>query len=506
MNFKLTSEAVSKMHVDLIAVSCWQKCKNEDDKGIAVLSKEDHGIEIDKALGGLISEIIASEQFKGEAATCKIIYTAGKIPAKAVLLIGLGKAGEFNTDVARKAGAKAVNAAFTLKAKSIAATIHPSKFRTYSPADRTQAFVEGFILGAYKFEQYKDKKDIEPATLKDVIISFKGLGRDKLQASIDKAVSIAGNVNMVRDMVNIPAKDMTPEHVAKKALEIAAKEKLTCTVWGKKEIEKAKMGLFLAVARGSENEPKFIHLHYKPRKARSKVAIVGKGVTFDSGGYDLKPGRYMLNMKEDMAGAATALAVINTVAQLKLSVELDVYIPATDNMIDAKAEVPGNIITSRSGKTVEIISTDAEGRLILADAISYALEKKPDYIIDIATLTGGVLYALGEIYTAVLGNDQRLVDKYIASSKNAHEPAWQLPLVKEYKKGLTDGIADLKNLGKTRADTIAGGLFLEEFVGKSKWLHLDIAESAWSEEDKNYISRGGTGVPVRTLVDLLSSI
>jgi leucyl aminopeptidase len=204
-----------------------------------------------------------------------------------------------------------------------------------------------------------------------------------------------------------------------------------------------------------------------------------------------------------MAGGAACLAVIDIAAQLKMAVELDVYIPATDNMIDAKAEVPGNVIRSRSGKTVEIISTDAEGRLILADAISYAVDKKPDYLIDLATLTGCVLYALGEKYTAILGNNQKLVEKYISASKLENEPAWQLPLAKEYKRGIKDGIADLKNSAKTKADTIAGGLFLQEFVGDTKWMHLDIAESAWTEDGRGYYSEGATGSPIRTLVRML---
>jgi leucyl aminopeptidase len=308
----------------------------------------------------------------------------------------------------------------------------------------------------------------------------------------------------VRDLVNTPANDMTPEILARRARDISAECRLSCRVLDKKGIEAEKMGLLLAVARGSENEPRFVHMHYKPAgKAKTKVALIGKGITFDTGGYDLKPGRYMINMKNDMAGAAICIAVMKVLSAFKPRVEVNAYLPLCDNMIDAKAEVPGNIVRSRTGKTVELISTDSEGRLILADAISYALDKKPDYIVDLATLTGGVLYALGEIYTAVLGNDQRFIDRYLAASKAENEHAWQLPLEKEYNKDAAEGPADLKNALKTKADTIGGALFLNEFVGDTKWFHLDIAESAWSEEEKDFITKGGTGTMVRTLVRLL---
>ncbi len=508
MKFTFSRDSLETVKADLIVVLCQQKVKDKDDKGIAILQKADGGIALDKHLGGLLSKIIIDETFRGETATSKLIYTSGKTTAKAVLLVGLGKTKEFTPEVLRKVGARITSVANEVKARSVAGIIQNESVKGFAPSTRIEALVEGFILGGYKFEQYKDKKDIEPATFKDAIFCQQG-GRPArlLEEAINKGTTIANAIKFVRDMVNTPSKDMTPQILSAKAKEIATEAHLSCEVWDLKKIKEEKMGLFLAVARGSENEPKFVHISYKPKgKPRSKIALVGKGVTFDTGGYDLKPGRHMLAMKCDMAGAATCIALMKIIAELKPSVEVDAYMPMTDNMIDAKAEVPGNIVTARNGKTVEIISTDAEGRLILADALSVAAEKKPDYIIDMATLTGGVLYALGEIYTAVLGNDQKLVDKYIKAAKEESEPAWQLPLASEYKKGLTEGIADLKNLGKTRADTIVGGLFLQEFVGETKWMHLDIAESAWTEEERDYTPRGGTGTIVRTLTRLITSM
>lgn len=508
MQFKLSKEPLEKIRADVIAVLCRQKVKDKKDKGIAALQSSDGGTDIDKLLGGLLSKIIKDETFRGETGSTKLVYTAGagNFPASAVLLVGAGKPDEFNLDVLRKVGAKIASVANEMKAASVAGVIQPELIEGFASAERIQALAEGFLLGSYKFEHYKDKKDIEPYTLKEIIFTARS-GHAKIEEAIHKAAIISDGVNLVRDLVNTPAKDMTPAILAKQAEDAAKKGKLGCEVWGPKKIAEEKMGLFLAVARGSENEPRFVHMSYRPaKKARAKIALIGKGITFDSGGYDLKPSRFMLNMKCDMAGAATCIAIMQIISALKLRVAVDAYIPATDNMIDAKAEVPGNIIRARNGKTVELVSMDAEGRLILADAISYAAEKKPDLMIDIATLTGGVLYALGEIYTAVLGNDQKFIDKYLASSKYENEPAWQLPLVKEYKKGFTEGLADLKNQSKTKAQTIEGGLFLEEFAGDTKWLHLDIAESALTEDDKDYTPKGGTGATVRTLIHFLEKI
>lgn len=506
MQFKFSTEALEKIEADVVAVLCQQKTKDKDDKGIAVLQSSDGGTGLDKLFGGLISKIIGDEAFRGETGATKLIHTCGKIPAKAILLVGIGKSSELTLDCFRKVGAKIAAAVNEMKAVSVAGIVQPEAIKSLASHDRLEALVEGFILGSYKFETYKNKKDVEPNTLKEIIFIANG-GHTKLNEAVERGKLIADGVNLVRDLVNLPAKDLTPDDLAKKAAEVAKDCRLACKILGPAEIKHEKMELFLAVNRGSHNEPRFIHLGYKPSgKPKAKVALIGKGITFDSGGYDLKPGRHMLDMKTDMAGAATCIAVMKIISALKPNVSVDAYIPATDNMIGAKAEVPGNIIRGRGGKTVEIVSTDAEGRLILADAISYATDNKPDYLIDIATLTGGVLYALGEIYTAVLGNDQKLIDKYLAASKIEAEPTWQLPLAKEYKKGLTEGPADLKNVAKTRADTIAGALFLEEFVGETKWAHLDIAESARAEEDRDYTPRGGTGATVRTLVRLLTSL
>jgi leucyl aminopeptidase len=413
---------------------------------------------------------------------------------------------EYTPDISRRIGAEVTKYANKIKATTVAGVVRPTPISRYPAVQRVEAFVEGIVLGSYKFERYKDKKDVEANTLKEIIFVMNGNGA-KIEDAAQRSRIIAENVNFARDLGNIPSNDLTPSDLAAIAKDIASKNKMRCVVLGPKEIKEERMNLLLAVNHASENEPRFVHASYRPaKKTKTKVAIIGKGITFDSGGYNLKPGSYMYDMKNDMAGAAACIALMNIIGSLKPNVAIDFYMPMTDNMIDAKGEVPGNIIKSRNGKTVEIISADAEGRLILADAISYALDNKPDYIVDIATLTGGVLYALGEIYTAVLGNNQKLVDKYLKAAMEANEPAWQLPLVKEYKKSLAEGPADLKNQGKSRASAIEGALFLAEFVGETKWVHLDIAESAWCDEEKDYIQKGSTGATIRTLARLLGSI
>ncbi|PIR16606.1 MAG: leucyl aminopeptidase [Deltaproteobacteria bacterium CG11_big_fil_rev_8_21_14_0_20_49_13] len=505
MQFKFSKEPLEKIRSDLVLVLCQQKKKDKKDKGTAVLLRGGDGAELDQYLGGIIGKVIKDEEFRGELGTCKIIYTAGKIPARAVILMGMGEMNEFTSNVPRKLGAKVVSVANEVRAKSLAVTVIMDNIKGVPPALRIQSFVEGVLLGSYKFEEYKNKEDIEPDTLKEISLGVKSGGK-KIEEAVKKGAVLANGVILARDLINTPAHDLTPEDLAKKAKEIATKGKLGISVLGKKEIEKERLNLLLAVAAGSKNEPRFIHLSYRPaKKARAKIALVGKGVTFDAGGYNLKPSSGMDHMKNDMGGGAVVLGLMKVISELKLPIGVDAYIPATDNMVSGSAEVPGNIIMSRSGKTVEILNTDAEGRLILADAITYATEKKPDIIIDMATLTGHVRYAIGEIYTAVLGNDQKLIDKYIACAKEESEPAWQLPLEKEYKKGLKESLADINNTGKSKAGAIIGALFLDEFVGDTKWIHLDIAESAWTDEDKDYTPKGGTGSPLRSVLRFLSS-
>lgn len=501
IDYKFTKEDITEVKADIVAVEC-KKISNKSKKPGELL-KEDGGIALDKKLGGLIGRIIKEEEFEGELGEIKVIHTDGKIGAKKIVVFGIGNGKEFSLDLFRKLGAEIARVANDLRAGSLVIVPEPRNINKLPVHERMQALSEGITLGGYKSERYKDKKDIKEHTLKTLILAFSGKTAQISNALI-LGTEIADAINYARELVNVPAEDMTPDILAKEAQKICKGNLLSCQVLDEKDMRRERMNLILAVSRGSENSPRFIHIKYRPAgKAKATIALLGKGVTFDSGGYNLKPSRHIEMMKDDMAGAAAVLATMKLLPVLKPKVSVDAYIPASENMIDAKAQKPGDIIKSRNGKTVEINNTDAEGRLLLADALDFALQKKPDIMIDIATLTGGVLYALGEIYTAIIGNDQKLIDKLIAASKEGGEPTWQLPLEKEYLKGFKESIADLTNTGKSGAATITGALFLSEFVGDTKWAHMDIAESSWYKEDRGYHHKGGTGTGVQTFVKFL---
>lgn len=503
LTYKFSKEDLSKIPADIVVIQC--KKVLGDGKKPGQLLKSDGGMLLDKALGGLLTRVLADEMFDGSQCTSKIIDIHSKIAAKKILIVGIGEEKDLSLDSLRLIGSKITKIANGLRAKSIAGVLQPEKIKNLSPSDRMQALVEGMQLGGYRFDLYKNKKDLEKPTLQTIKVIFGGN-----PAAAEKATKLgtlfAEAISYARDLVNMPGHDLTPEVLAIEAKKIAKAGHLFCKVLNEKEIEKDGMGLLTAISKGAANPPRFIHLGYKPKKkAKIKIAIVGKGITFDSGGYNLKSTIHMENMKQDMAGAAALLSIMKLLPTIRPSVQIDGYIPATENMIDGKAHKPGDVIRSRSGKTVEILNLDAEGRLILADAIDHAKENSPDIMIDMATLTGGVRYALGEIYTAILGNDQGLIDKIISASKSAGEPMWQLPLEKEYLKGFKESIADLNNNGKSYASTICGALFINEFVGKTKWAHLDIAESAWAREERGYRTKGGTGAMIQTIINFLAS-
>lgn len=507
MKFIVSKGKIESSKADILVVSCFEKEKKDEERlSPATLGPEDGGTVVDKKFNNGISKMIVSEEFLGASGDYKLIFTGGRLNSRYILLVGLGKKRDVNLDTLRRIGGVVAKAANEVKARSVAMVFQKTAIGDFKVPDRVQSVVEGMLLGAYTFEIYKDKLDRSKLTLKEVYI-FSSVNPAQVERSINIGKVIAEATNLARDLENTPGIDKTPEILAKKVKDIAAHCKLKCEIMGLDKIKSEKMNLFLAVAKGSAEAPRFIHLSYGPsKKARAKMALVGKGITFDAGGISLKPTRGMEQMKEDMGGAAAVIGIMKAISELKLNVAVDAYIPACENMPDGRAIKPGDIIKSREGKTVEIITTDAEGRMILADALSYAVERKPDYIIDLATLTGHCVYAVGERYVAILGNDQKLIDRLINSGRRAGEPLWQLPLEQEYKKKIKKGIADLRNEGATKAGTIDGALFLEEFVGKTKWAHLDIASTVRSDEDQPYIPKGCTGVGVRTLLYFLMGL
>ena len=497
MKFSLKKGNITSATTDLLVIGCFEGEKQ------ASLSHSDGGKDLDKQFAGKISQLIKTESFQGKVGEKRLLFTAGQVDARYVLVLGLGKKSALCGESLRKIGISIAEQAQEVKANSASLVLQRENLANIAATTRLQLIVEGCILGSYRFEQYKS----EPAEVALKTVDFLSTSTAaNLQKAITAGNAIGEGACLTRDLGNIPSNDLTPTLLARAAKKIAQKGKLSCKVHGKDFLTKEKMGLFLAVSKGSAEAPALIHLRYKPTgKAKAKIALVGKGVTFDTGGMSLKPPKSMLTMKADMGGAATVLGTMYAIARIKPNVQIDAYTPAAENMPDGKAYKPDDIHTARNGKTVEIISTDAEGRLLLADTLSYVSDKKPDYIIDLATLTGGCLVAMGEIYTAMLSNNERLSEKLLKASTDASEYMWRLPLEPRYLKTIQSGPADLKNAGGSRAQTATAALFLQEFVGESKWAHLDIASSAWSDEANDLWPQGATGATVATLVEFLRS-
>lgn len=466
-------------------------------------AKNSHFNTINQKFKKHLSTIIKNESYKAATGELKLIATHAYGNFDYVLLVGLGEESKFTTDAVRTAFARLPGIITQIKAKSVVSAIISEEFKSIHASDTVQAAVEGLLLSQYKFSRYLKKPEKDAVSVQFAGLSSQDLARSK--KAIDHAVLLSDGVYLARDLVNTPSNHMTPAELAATAKKLKG---VSVKIHNLAQIKKMKMGAFLSVAQGSTmNPPFFIEMHYKPKtKAKKKVAIIGKGVTFDTGGYSLKPPKSMETMKDDMAGAAAVIGLMSIITRLDVKHEVSCYVAATENMVSGFAQKPGDICTSMSGKTIEVLNTDAEGRLTLADAMTYALKRKPDYMIDLATLTGACLVALGLEYTGLMGNDQELMDKIIASGQMTGEKLWQLPLAEEYRGELKSPIADLKNIGGSYAGTITAALFLEHFVEKTKWAHLDIAGPSWTDSGKSYIPRGGTGVMVRTLAHFLNHL
>ncbi len=494
---------LEEVAADMLVVCCPQT-EIEGEKR-AVLQRSDGGKALDKMLDGLLSNVIEQHAFEGKVGAWEIIPLASSGKYRAAVLIGIGPLAKAKLHTWRILGASMAAAAARIRATSAAVVLQPGAVRRLSPVERLQAVTEGIALAGYRFDQFQTENNSAPNPLQTLYVVTPKLSRALLAAEDSARVNV-DSTNLARTLVNLPSNVCTPSYLAQQARSIAKAGDMECTVFDSKRISKERMRLLEAVSQGSSQPPAFIHIRYTTKgRARRTIALVGKGVTYDTGGYSLKPTRSMLDMKSDMAGAAAVLAIMQAVAQLKPKTNVDAYIPTCENNVSGSAYKPSDIIASRSGKTIEVVNTDAEGRLILADALDYAAEQKPDLIIDLATLTGGVRYAVGEIYTAILGTDAATIRQIVAAGESAGELMWQLPLEQEYLAGFLGGPADLKNCGKSGASTITGALFLQQFVREIPWVHLDIAESSWSGEGNVLSPKGGTGSPVRSLLRWLTN-
>ncbi len=468
----------------------------EGEKG---LSKEAQTL--DKLLEGSLSRALSAEEFKGKPGTATAVHTQGKLPAEIIVVAGLGKKGGFNLAALRKAGAAGLAKAKALGAKKVAVALLGKPVRGEGVGAKAQVLTEGALLGTYRFLKYKAEKENKQLDEVTLLLSKSG-DRGAALAGIARGQAIGEAANFARDLVSEPASHLTPTALAEEAKKVAREAGLKIKVIEKAEVEKLGMGAFLGVAKGSDEPPKFIVLSYEPvGKAKRKIALVGKGLTFDSGGLSLKPPAAMEGMKCDMAGSASVLATLRALGKLRPKVSVLGLIAATENMPSGHATKPGDVVRAMNGKTIEVLNTDAEGRLTLADVLCYAVKEKVDEAIDIATLTGACVVALGKVQTGVFSNNDALRQRVMAAAKRAGEDAWHLPLNEDLKEAMKSDIADMKNTGKAgEAGAIMGGLFLQEFVGETPWVHLDIAGPAFIDKDTPLNPKGATGVGVRTLL------
>jgi len=381
----------------------------------------------------------------------------------------------------------------------------PTDIKDTAFLDTVRAVAEGATLGLYTFRQYITRQDPDTGEMKQVLLL--GKNRRKMTEAIEEGIIVAEAVNWARDLVNEPGNHLTPTLLAERATTRAGTYGLTVEVLDRDRIAELGMGGLIGVSQGSAQPPRFIILSYKGRSSDAvDIALVGKGITFDAGGISLKPSANMDDMKGDMAGAASVLATVIAAARLKLAVNVTALAPATENLPSGSALKPGDIITAMNGKTMEILNTDAEGRLILADALSYAVKMGARKIVDVATLTGACQVALGNLTTGAFSNNQAFVNSVLSASKAVEEYTWEMPMFPEYGEVMKSKIADVKNTGDRYAGAITAAKFLENFVGRKPWVHLDIAGTSDTDKDKGRLVKGATGVPVRTLVKLLQTM
>jgi len=460
---------------------------------------------VDRKLDGLLARVMAAEKFEGKAGQVSHVHADHRLRAARVLVAGLGPKKDSGTEAVRRAASAAARRARDLGARSAAAHLAADGV---SARARAQATVEGAVLGTYRFDKYLKEKS--PKSLDSLAVSEPDRrSRAAAEAGVRAGETWALATCLARDLVNEPANVVTPAYLARRAQEIARAGRLGLKVLERADCARLGMGAYVGVAQGSHEPPKFIHLTYKPKgRARKRVAVIGKGITFDSGGLDLKPADGMYRMKDDMSGAAAVLGLFQALPKLALPVEVHGLIAATENMPSGTAQRPGDVVRAMNGLTIEIGNTDAEGRLTLADALAYAAKEiKPDEMLDLATLTGAIVIALGMGLSGVFATDDGLAKRVLGAAEAAGEKMWRLPLHDEYKEGLKSEIADLNNISSQRGGgAIVAGLFMRDFTGGRPWAHLDIAGTAFTERELPLGPKGATGVGVRTLLAYLSAL
>lgn len=489
MKFTVKQDELLKIHSDAIVLGFFQK-----DKKPRIFSEE-------LALPTAVKQAISSGDFQGKLYQTLLVYGE---KGKRFILLGLGKQGEFKADSLRGAASKAGQAArgYRLKTIAFSLSLHRS-LKQFSTEDLAQAVGEGLLLGHYRYLKLKSDDAEQPEDLREILIATKD-ETTALKKGFNYARIICDSVFLARDLATTPGNLLPPTLLAKRAKKEVEKTGITCQILDEKEINRLKMGGILGVSQGSNEPPRLIIMNYNgTKKSEPPLALVGKGITFDSGGISIKPSSNMDKMKEDMGGAAAVIGTIIAISRLKLPVNVVGVVPMAENLPSGSAYKPGDVLTSYSGKTVEVLNTDAEGRLILMDALAYSLKFKPAAIFDLATLTGACVVALGESAAGIMSRHPRLIRRLQDASQKTGERVWELPLWKEYAEQLKSDIADLKNIGSRWGGTITAGCFLAEFVEDKPFAHIDIAGPVWTDKDEPYRPKGATGFGVRLMVQLL---
>ena len=496
MNTTLTTAPPSQIEIECLVVTVLDAAENttNGDKS----DKHDPKLQTDdKAVLAAAADLIASGEVTGKAMETTLLHKPEGLKAKRLLLIGGGKAAKFSSAELRKLAGAAVR---NVKAKDL------TSFALVMPAridDAAKVIVEGALVGNFDADYYRadrTKQKIEELT----IVAPKGANQQSLKKGMEQGRIIGESQNFTRDLVNEPGNRMTPTILADRAKAMSDELGLACEIYGPDKIKELKLGAFWSVAQGSDEVPRLIVMRYEPERAPKKrvLGLVGKGITFDSGGISLKPGEGMEKMKYDMAGGAAMIGAMRAIAQLKPNVRVIGIVCASENMPSGKAQKPGDVQIAMSGKSIEIINTDAEGRLVLADGLHYARELGATHLIDAATLTGACVVALGMVNAGVFSNNDDFYNRFNHSLAKSGEKMWRLPADDDYRKLIKSDIADIRNTGGGRwAGATAAAMFLKEFVGDTPWIHLDIAGVAWMEDSKPWIAKGPSGVPVRSLVE-----
>jgi leucyl aminopeptidase len=494
MDIRIESLPYSSVSTDALVTFVF----DEDNKFGDVLA------EIDRNMGGKLAQLAASGEITGRSLEAALIHFPQGLSAQRLLLVGAGKRDKFFVADLRKISGTALR---HLKSKGVKDFVFLTR-EGFTGADAAQAAADGAIIGDFESDKYKSEKKNNKEIQSTGLAGFDSDA--PLETAIDRARMIAESINFARDLINEPSNRLTPRMLAARAEAMAKEAGLGVEILDERKIAELKMGALIGVAQGSIEPPRLIVVRYTPENPKPNapvLGLVGKAVTFDTGGISIKPANNMEKMKYDMGGGATMLGAIRAIARLKPSIPIIVVVPATENMPGGRAQKPGDVQVSMSGKTIEVINTDAEGRLILADAVTYAKKLGVTHIIDAATLTGAIEVALANVHVGAFGTPREYLDQFLESTKAAGEKMWPMPIDDEYQEMIKSNIADIKNVGGGKGGgAITGAWFIKEFTGDTPWIHLDIASTTWVDEGRPWLAKGPTGVAIRSIIDFAQKL